>query len=430
MNHLHNSGKLMALWSIVMLVMLLISSGCGDEEDDAAVMTPRMIADVNKPGVVMITNIYKAKISVPSCKVSAEQSRRLMVQLSARKRQGELRSQQDILNAYVSAIAQHPDQYLIPSSAQIQQDVEAGCMGSGFIVTQDGYIVTNAHVVCASEDNLKEILAQEGLQQIIKNNIQDFQRTLSGQGYSVSTELLDSLQQAVIDFYAHHLQVTDVRQQVYASYAMGNRKEGIPCEIKKHGEPAPGKDIAILKAEKDGMPTVQLGDDSSLKAGDKMFVLGFPGAATFNQFLAQDGKLESSFTSGMLSARKAMENNWDVLQIDAAITHGNSGGPVLDETGHVVGVVTFGSLDEQGSMVQGMNFAIPVGIVRDFLKELGVKPEQGKLTKQYYTAVTAFNQADYDAAYEQFCELQKQSPDFPYIKEFLDETKKKLNDNQ
>ena len=132
----------------------------------------------------------------------------------------------------------------------------------------------------------------------------------------------------------------------------------------------------------------------------------------------------------MLSARKAMENNWDVLQIDAAITHGNSGGPVLDETGHVVGVVTFGSLDEQGSMVQGMNFAIPVGIVKNFLKELGVKPEQGELTKQYHAAVEAFNQADYDAADEQFCELQKQSPDFPYIKEFLDEIKKKLNENQ
>src|SRR5574344_495298 len=143
MNHLHNSGKFMALWSIVMLVMLFISSGCGDEEDDVAVMTPRMIADVNKPGVVMITNVYKAKITVPSCTVSAEQSQRLMVQLSARMRQGELRSQQDVLNAYVSAIAQHPDQYLVPSAVQIKQDVEAGCMGSGFIVTQDGYIVTN-----------------------------------------------------------------------------------------------------------------------------------------------------------------------------------------------------------------------------------------------------------------------------------------------
>ncbi len=320
--------------------------------------------------------------------------------------------------------------YLVPSSHVIRQEVKAGCMESGFIVTQDGYIVTNAHVVYASDKDLKEMLAQDGLQKIIQQDMQGLKSELSGQGYSVPDDVLAKLQRAVIKFYAQHLEVSNVKQQVYASFGMESRTKGIACEVCKRGEPAPGKDIAILKAAKENLPVVQLGDDKALKTGDKIFVLGYPGAATFNQFLAQDAKLESSFTAGMVSARKTMPENWDVLQIDAAITHGNSGGPVFDEKGSVVGVVTFGSLDEQGSMVQGMNFAIPVSIVKEFLHDLGVEAKSGELEQNYRTAVRAYDQGQYEDALEAFTELHERVPDFPYVQEFITEAKENMNKNQ
>lgn len=432
MNHLSGRKQVSFLLAVLLMLIMLLTAGCDeDEEEDEAVETPRQIADFNKPGVVMITNQYTADISVPGCVVSPEQNHRLLNQLSVRMKRGELDSQQAVVNAYIEEIAKNPAKYLTPSAKKIRQDVKGGCMGSGFIITQDGYIVTNAHVVYTSGEDLKEMLVQDGMQQIIKKDMQGFEQNLVSQGYTVSDDLLEKMRQAIVVFYAQHLEVSNVRQQVYASLAMGSRQEGTPCEVKKKGDPAPGKDIAILKAEsREGLPTVQLGDDEPLKTGDKIFVLGYPGAATFNQFLAQDGKLESSFTSGMLSAKKGMADHGEVLQIDAAITHGSSGGPVFDEKGRVIGVVTFGSQDEQGSMVQGMNFAMPVSIVKDFLKELDVQPSQGDMTRKYHAAVNAFNHGQYDEASEDFTELQEQDSLFPYVKEFLDEARKKMDDSK
>ena len=71
-----------------------------------------------------------------------------------------------------------------------------------------------------------------------------------------------------------------------------------------------------------------------------------------------------------MSAKKNMKDGWEVLQTDASITHGNSGGPVMNEQGEVVGLATFGSIDYQRQAeVQGMNFIVPSTIVQEFIKK-------------------------------------------------------------
>ena len=95
----------LCLCGLLVLFLALITAGCDDESDEDMVMTPRMIADVNKPGVVMITNIYTASIAVRDCMISVEQNQQLLQSLSNRMRQGELKTQQDVLNAYVEEIA-------------------------------------------------------------------------------------------------------------------------------------------------------------------------------------------------------------------------------------------------------------------------------------------------------------------------------------
>lgn len=108
-------------------------------------------------------------------------------------------------------------------------------------------------------------------------------------------------------------------------------------------------DIAVLKVEsKDKLPTVQWGDSDKLRMGDPILAIGDPfGVGT-------------TVTSGIVSARGRDLHSGpydDFIQIDAAINHGNSGGPLVDASGKVVGINTAIYSPNGGSV--GLGFAIP-----------------------------------------------------------------------
>src|SRR5215210_2396835 len=89
--------------------------------------------------------------------------------------------------------------------------------------------------------------------------------------------------------------------------------------------------------------------------------------ATFHPLISDESISEASLTRGLVSAKKNMKDGWEVLQTDASITHGNSGGPVMNEYGEVIGLATFGSIDYQRQAeVQGMNFIVPSTIVNEY----------------------------------------------------------------
>jgi hypothetical protein len=88
-------------------------------------------------------------------------------------------------------------------------------------------------------------------------------------------------------------------------------------------------DAAVLKIEGEGFPTIPLGESETLRQGQEILVMGFPGGV---------GIEEVSVTRGIVGAVRA---GW--VQIDATMLPGNSGGPVLDRRGRVVGLATFGT---------------------------------------------------------------------------------------
>jgi len=123
-------------------------------------------------------------------------------------------------------------------------------------------------------------------------------------------------------------------------------------------------DIAIIKIANDNHPVVLLGDSGTVKAGQTVSAIGTP----YDEYLA------GTLTQGVISAtdRKIFGNT--VFQIDAAINKGNSGGPLIDERGNVIGVNTFGlgvakqsSQGTIGSGVEGINFAIKINEVKPLL---------------------------------------------------------------
>jgi len=111
-------------------------------------------------------------------------------------------------------------------------------------------------------------------------------------------------------------------------------------------------DVAFLKPEKEfEAPEVELADITNLKSRDNVYVLGFPFGMPYTE------------TKGIVSAPKQLMEGSYYIQTDAAVNPGNSGGPVIDENGKVVGITTC-----KFTEADNMGFAVPVNVLKEELE--------------------------------------------------------------
>lgn len=165
-----------------------------------------------------------------------------------------------------------------------QRDAPVFGAGSGFIVSPDGVILTNAHVVQGADE--------------------------------VTVKLADR---------------REFRAKVLGS--------------------DPRTDVAVLKIDAKGLPTVPLGNARSLQTGEWVLAIGSPFG------------LESTVTAGVVSATgRSLGNDSQVqfIQTDVAVNPGNSGGPLLNTRGEVVGINS--QIYSQTGGYQGLSFAIPIDV--------------------------------------------------------------------
>jgi len=125
------------------------------------------------------------------------------------------------------------------------------------------------------------------------------------------------------------------------------------------------KDLALIKISGYDLPTVKLGNSSSLKGGERILVCGF-----------SLGEYANTISDGLISGIRQSDKGYRYLQMSAPISPGNSGGPVVLETGEVIGVSTVTHM--QG---QNLNFAVPINYV------LGMLENDKKLTLAQYSNV-------------------------------------------
>jgi S1-C subfamily serine protease len=129
----------------------------------------------------------------------------------------------------------------------------------------------------------------------------------------------------------------------------------------------PLSDIAVLKVDHDLAAVADLGDSSQLKVGETVIAIG-----------SALGDFENTVTVGVVSGlnrtlqRDDGTNMENMIQTDAAINHGNSGGPLLNLSGQVVGINTavVRQSDSSGDIAEGLGFAIPVDTVRTVSAQL------------------------------------------------------------
>lgn len=194
------------------------------------------------------------------------------------------------------------------------QPVSQAAAGSGFVITSDGYILTNNHVI----------------------------------------EDADSIQVAFVD------------GTTYDATLVGGESEN---------------DIAVLKIDATGLTPVIIGDSDNVKVGEQVVAIGNP-----------LGELTFSMTSGIVSAKDrsiTMENGnvMNMIQTDTAINNGNSGGPLFDMYGQVIGITSAklsGSSSSEAT-IEGLGFAIPINDIKDMVTDI---MENGYVTGKPYMGVT------------------------------------------
>ena len=161
-------------------------------------------------------------------------------------------------------------------------------------------------------------------------------------------------------------------------------------------------DLALIKVDTQNKdyPFLKLTSHEVLTSGMPIYVLGFPGSVNNESVFAASASSIATVTNGIISAVKpSIDGTFKLLQIDASISYGNSGGPILNSDGDVVGVTTY-KLSENESA--DFNAGISVEEVTRLLKENSVQITEGKIAKLIRSGVNNFSKAYYKLALVDF----------------------------
>ena len=188
----------------------------------------------------------------------------------------------------------------IPRRGAPGRDLEQQSVGSGFIISADGYVVTNAHVVDGADE----------------------------------------------------VRVTLADKREFAAKVIGADRR---------------TDVALIKIDAKDLPRVVIGDPDKLKVGEWVVAIGKPFG------------LENTMTAGIVSAKGRdlpQENLIPFIQTDAAVNPGNSGGPLFNLKGEVIGINS--QIYSQTGTYMGISFAIPIDFAMSVANQI---KDKGKVTR-------------------------------------------------
>lgn len=287
--------------------------------------------------------------------------------------------------------------------------------GSGFIVSQDGYILTNAHMV--SKDMVKALLLNEAFAQ----NLEEKLEGLSKEEQRKIFQDQEKTEKFANDALA--LLIDNSQFEIQSSLAVldpSSQKEkienlfaaGLPAKIVDLNEKFlfSNKDVGLIKINKTNLPTVDLGEESKINVGSPIFIFGFPVSAQLNSL----NPVESTLTQGLISSLKFSENkDFKIFQTDAKISQGSSGGPMFNQKGEVVGIVTYQSSPIYQTIGDNFAFAIPVSLGKDLFDHNHVEIKPNDFGDKTASALASFLQNHCQLASREFSEaLTAADPQF------------------
>lgn len=317
---------------------------------------------------------------------------------------------------------------IVPTGERSSFDLESRARGSGFLVSPNGHLVTNAHVVLAGEDPegvlFRELASRTraALKRSVAENfdVTDVERA----------QIEELLFEKLLGFYAEYASPNDVTTDFRVMNGRAGPDDDIevnswPAElltagesrVTVDGEPSWGEDIALLKVDQTNLPSVTLGDSATVETGDDIFIYGYPAIGIDSLFEERDRALEPTLTAGVVSARRTLKSGIETIQTDAAINGGNSGGPMYNADGEVIGVATFGPAD---AGIQEIKFGLPIETARSYMAEVGVENSSGEMDTAFDSGLDAFWRGDCETATTKMQRVLELYPEHPYAQDYVD----------
>lgn len=319
-----------------------------------------------------------------------------------------------------------------PEAETVDSTLQTGGTGSGFVVSSDGFIVTNAHVVLADEEPgvllFRKLAGQ--LSAALRSSLEEefADENLSDAEFE---EIQDIMFGKLIDYLLEEATVPDATTSFNVLAGRAGPEDDVdveswPARVERtgtvrteiDGETTWGNDVAVLSVDRENLPVVSLGSAESVETGDEIFVVGYPGIGIEGLFEDRETALEPTLTTGIVSARRELRSGINSIQTEAAINNGNSGGPIYDSNGDVVGIATFGParLD-----VEDVGFGLPIEVATEMLADLGIENERGEMDEAFDAGLEAYWRGDCETATDRFEAALELYPDHPYARDFIED---------
>ncbi len=337
------------------------------------------------------------------------------------------------------------------------KNVCSGSSGSGFILSQDGYVGTNGHVATADP---RDLAIQQSVAYIqTKNDSRYFlylvgltslrESDLAGKSskdaltamieaiYQIDEskfKAVNSVQNLLVGIGNTAPDLTKLSEATAARREYPSNSSVVRAKLiasdYRQGELYTGKlvasDVALLKVEEgSNYPTVKLGAIADVTQGANLSIIGFPGNANTNGVVS-DTSMTPTLTSGKVSSIKdASGSDKKLIETDTTIGHGNSGGPALNDSGAVVGIATY-TADGSGDGDGTYNYIRDIADLKALLDDNSVIAEQSKTQIAWEAGMDKFYNSHYSSALKYFDDVKVLYPDHTKVNEFIASAQKHI----
>jgi|GEM_PF-4704255 len=359
-----------------------------------------------------------------------------------------------VINEYCGYL-EIPYDATMPNSSGVTLSICNLGWGSGFFVNNDGYLVTNGHVAVNTPNwTIYEMMTSGLWDDYAVSLIVDVSQYDTTNGpmtadevygyliadpYSVESYAASILMYALQDQAAtftldasYYVQMTETAANIDTStMQVTNTDDVLKADLidYEYDELDPDTltsgyegDVALLKLDEEAdYPIVELGDTSGVAEGMDVIVIGYPGAvdSTLYSFDQGNGDIfpltgSPTITRGVVSS---IRNDLSLVQIDASVSGGNSGGPGLSNEGKVIGMVTYASL---GTGAADYNFLRLIEEVKDIMDVNDIENTGGNTDQYWRSGMEALRTGNYRQASEDLQRAKTAYPDHRGIARYLD----------
>ena len=291
--------------------------------------------------------------------------------------------------------------------------------GSGFVVSPAGVVVTASHVVEPEQQSMQNYAANRLILEGYGYSYPSANSSPFDQ-YTLPIGFQNQLLQQCYKGVACTFKITPI-ETVYSAVDIAQMQlpRGTPARVLT-STGFENTDVAILQVNGTNMPTVELADTATdLSAGDEVIALGFPGSS---RDALQTGVTQPNKVFGRVSNIRA-EGTSNLIEVDANIEPGMSGGPVVNNTGQVVGLISFHLVQSSGE--SGAKYLRTVDDIKAALADAGVSSSRGPVDDAFANAMDLFWGNHFTAAVPEFNKVLALSPGHPLATEFLAEAQGK-----